>query len=92
MAQVDILRFVKHIPELFALKIQEGQEFTFYIDEDNAFPIQGDNINVIESFLNFEWASLSEDITKIKSTLSSLSNKVDELKDTVDALAPENNS
>ncbi len=44
MAQVDILRFVSKIQELFAPHILEGQVFVAYIGEDNSFTIQAENI------------------------------------------------
>lgn len=44
MAQVDVLRFVGKIQELFAPSIIDGQVFVAYIDEDNSLTIQTENI------------------------------------------------
>ena len=44
MAQVDALRFLAHLSQLFAPEIQEGQVFIAYINEDNSFTVQADNV------------------------------------------------
>ena len=44
MAQVDALRFVANIAQLFAPNIHDGQVFVAYLNEDNSFTIQVDNV------------------------------------------------
>ena len=44
MSQVDAFRFLSRVSLLFAPDIQEGQQFVAYIDEDNSFTVQADNV------------------------------------------------
>ena len=45
MAQVDAIRFLAKLSDLFAPNIQDNQEFIAYIDGDsNSLVIQADNI------------------------------------------------
>lgn len=44
MARVDASRFLSQVATLFAPNIQDGQVFLAFIDEDNSFTVQTDNI------------------------------------------------
>ena len=44
MAQVDAMRFLSNVAQLFAPNIHDGQVFVAYLNEDNSFTIQVDNV------------------------------------------------
>ena len=85
MSQVDILRFVANVQQLFAPSIHEGQTFIAYLDEeDNSYLVQGDN-------LSFEGSgTLGGSIDKLQQNLDALQSVVNALQPVVDGLA--NNS
>lgn len=82
MSQVDILRFVANVQQLFAPSIHEGQTFIAYLDEeDNSYTVQGDN-------LSFEGSgSLGGTIDKLQQNLDALQSVVNALQPVVDGLA-----
>lgn len=76
MSQVDILRFVANVQQLFAPSIHEGQTFIAYLDEeDNSYLIQGDN-------LSFEGSgTLGGSIDKLQQNLDALQATINELSE-----------
>lgn len=77
MAQVDALRFLSRISLLFAPDIQDGQQFVAYIDEDNSFTVQADN--VIRTSGGGA-ALLPEQVEEIEQRLTSLQTQADSLE------------
>lgn len=82
MSQVDILRFVANVQQLFAPSIHEGQTFIAYLDdENNSYLVKGDN-------LSFEGSgTLSGSVEKLQQNLDALQAVVNALQPVVDGLA-----
>ena len=81
MAQVDASRFLNNLHSLFAPTINDGQEFTAYIDgEANSLVIQGENI-LYPSSGKLQFGDLAANLDNSSKLILALQNKADALED-----------
>ena len=90
MAQVDALRFLGNVSALFAPKVREGQEVTFYIDSSsNSFTVQADNVFLSggANLSSEEVNALAQEVTAVKTTAESVLNKCSTMLSSLQALS-----
>ena len=75
MAQIDASRFLANFASLFAPDIQDGQIFIAYIDEDNSFTVQADNVLHVSSS-----SSPSLDVDALSMRISALQSQADSIE------------
>ncbi|MBQ3347448.1 MAG: hypothetical protein IJG39_10210 [Synergistaceae bacterium] len=76
MAQVDALRFLAHVAQLFAPDILDGQTFIAYIGKDNSFTVQADNIIKAQGGTN----TGDEKIEELYGRISDIKSQADSLE------------
>ena len=79
MSQLDASRFLVNLHSLFAPHIDDGQEFTAYIDgESNSLVIQGENI-LYPSSGNANIGELSYQLKNISDQIEGVQNQIDHI-------------
>lgn len=89
MSKVDILRFIKNVPKLFAPSIYDGQVFIAYTDESkNSFTVQGDNLSSGGSGVsNASVERLEQNLTALQTTVGALQETINEGSDSSSIIA-----